>query len=103
MAEEIKDYDFKEAEPRIQKFWEKHEIYKFDTSKNSSKKKIFSVDTPPPTVSGKMHIGHAFQYSQMDFVARFHRMINENVFYPFGTDDNGLPTERLVEKMNNVK
>ena len=103
MTEKIKDYDYREAEPRIQKFWEKHEIYKFDTGKNSGKKKIFSIDTPPPTVSGKMHIGHAFQYSQMDFVARFHRMINENVFYPFGTDDNGLPTERLVEKMNNVK
>ena len=103
MTEEMKDYDFAEAEPRIQKFWENHEIYKFDADKNAGKKKIFSVDTPPPTVSGKMHIGHAFMYSQMDFVARFHRMIQENVFYPFGTDDNGLPTERLVEKLNNVK
>ncbi|MFH1711305.1 MAG: valine--tRNA ligase [Nanoarchaeota archaeon] len=99
MAEEVKDYDYAEAEPRIQKFWEKQEIYKF----NAGKKKIFSVDTPPPTVSGKMHIGHAFQYSQMDFIARFHRMLQESVFYPFGTDDNGLPTERLVEKLNNVK
>ncbi|MBU4086924.1 MAG: valine--tRNA ligase [Nanoarchaeota archaeon] len=103
MAEETKkegDYDFAEAEARILDFWEKKKIYAFD---QKSKKKIFSIDTPPPTVSGKMHLGHAFMYSQMDFIARFHRMIGENVFYPFGTDDNGLPTERLVEKMNNVK
>jgi len=96
--EENKQYDFKEAEPRIQKFWEENKIYKFKPSK-----KIFSIDTPPPTVSGKMHIGHAFMYSQMDFIARFKRMKQESVFYPFGTDDNGLPTERLVEKLNNVK
>ena len=98
--EEIKDYDFKEAEPRIQKFWEAKKVYEFD---RKSKKKIFSIDTPPPTVSGKMHIGHAFMYSQMDFIARFQRMNGSNVFYPFGTDDNGLPTERLVEKLNDVK
>jgi len=103
MTEEMKDYDFAEAEPRIQKFWENHEIYKFDASKNAGKKKIYSIDTPPPYISGRMHIGHAFSYSQQDFIARFHRMINENVFYPFGTDDNGLPTERFVEKINNVK
>lgn len=84
-------------EKRILKFWERENIYKADL-----KKKIFSIDTPPPTVSGKMHIGHAFSYSQEDFIARFRRM-NGSVFYPFGTDDNGLPTERLVEKLNNVK
>ncbi len=100
MAEEAKEYDFKSAEPRILKLWEKEGVYKFDSK---SKKKIFSIDTPPPTVSGKMHIGHAFSYSQQDFIARFHRMLGENVFYPFGTDDNGLPTERMVEKLNNVK
>ena len=92
-------FDFKEIESKILKFWEKEKIYKFD-SKN--KKKIYSIDTPPPTVSGKMHIGHAFQYSQQDFIARFWRM-KENIFYPFGTDDNGLPTERLVERLKNVK
>ena len=92
-------YDPKEAEPRIKKFWEENKIYKFNPD---SKKKIFSIDTPPPTVSGKMHIGHAFSYSQADFIVRFNRM-NGNVFYPFGTDDNGLPTERLIEKLKNVK
>jgi len=93
-------YDSKEAEPRLQKFWEKTGVYKFDPK---SKKKIFSIDTPPPTVSGAMHIGHAFNYTQFDVIARFKRMQGFNVFYPFGTDDNGLPTERLIEKMKGVK
>ena len=88
-----------ETEKKILPFWEKEEIYKF---KNSSKK-IYSIDTPPPTVSGKMHIGHAFSYSQQDFIARFKRMSGFEVFYPFGTDDNGLPTERLIEKLKNTK
>ncbi len=91
--------NFKESEEKIRKFWEKEKIYKFD---QKSKKKIYSIDTPPPTVSGKMHIGHAFSYSQQDFIARFHRMNGENVFYPFGTDDNGLATERLVEKEKKI-
>jgi len=94
------NYDFKEAEKRILKFWLDNKIFKFNPL---SKKKIYSIDTPPPYISGKMHIGHAFSYSQQDFIARFRRMLGENVFYPFGTDDNGLPTERFVEKTNNVK
>ncbi|MBI2135893.1 valine--tRNA ligase [Candidatus Woesearchaeota archaeon] len=72
-------------------------------NKEKDKKKIYSIDTPPPTVSGQMHIGHAFSYTQGDFIARYHRMKQEAVFYPFGTDDNGLPTERLVEKVKKVK
>ena len=94
-----KHYDFNEVEKRIREFWEREKIYKFNIN---LKKKIYSIDTPPPTVSGKMHIGHAFSYAQQDFIARFRRM-KENVFYPFGTDDNGLPTERLVERIKNVK
>jgi valyl-tRNA synthetase len=96
----MNNYNAKEVEEKILKFWEKEKIFKFDIKK---KEKIFSIDTPPPTVSGKMHIGHAYMYSQMDFIARFKRMFGKNVFYPFGTDDNGLPTERLVEKLKNVK
>jgi len=96
-------FDFKEIENKWKTYWEKEKIFKADLSK----KKIYSIDTPPPTVSGAMHIGHVFSYSQQDFIARFERMFligkNGSVFYPFGTDDNGLPTERLVEKMNNVK
>jgi valyl-tRNA synthetase len=91
--------DFKEMEEKWKKFWEKEKIYKF----NSTSKKSYSIDTPPPTVSGKMHLGHAFSYSQQDFIARFRRMFEGNVFYPFGTDDNGLPTERLIEKLKKVK
>jgi|ETNmetMinimDraft_2_1059921.scaffolds.fasta_scaffold03099_4 valyl-tRNA synthetase len=95
-----KHYDSKESEPKWQQYWIKEKIFAFDPD---SSKKIFSIDTPPPTVSGKMHIGHAFMYSQMDFIARFKRMQGFNLFYPFGTDDNGLATERLIEKMKGVK
>ncbi len=95
-----KEYKSKEVEARIRKYWEDNKIFSFYLE---SKKSIFSIDTPPPTVSGKMHIGHAFSYAHMDFIARYKRMKGFNVFYPFGTDDNGLPTERLVEKLNNVK
>ncbi len=94
------NYDFKESEKEWKEYWEKEKIYAFDPN---SKKKIFSVDTPPPTVSGKMHIGHAFSYAQQDIIIRYKRMSGFNVFYPFGTDDNGLATERLIEGMKNVK
>ncbi len=93
-------YDPKEAEERIQKYWEENETYKFDPE---AKGEVFSIDTPPPTVSGRMHIGHTFSYSQQDFVARYKRMRGFNVFYPFGTDDNGLATDRLIEKTKKVK
>ncbi len=94
----MNDYNYQEAEKKILNFWEREKIFKF----NPKIGKIFSIDTPPPTLSGNMHIGHAFSYSQQDFIARYRRM-KDNVFYPFGTDDNGLPTERLVEKLKNVK
>ena len=93
-------YDPKSVEPRLRSFWEKEDIYKFDPK---SPKEVYAVDTPPPTVSGEMHMGHAFSYSQQDFVVRYRRMAGFNVFYPFGTDDNGLPTARLVEKKRNMK
>ncbi|MEK6950077.1 MAG: valine--tRNA ligase, partial [Nanoarchaeota archaeon] len=95
-----KHYNPHESELKWMQYWEKEKIYAFDPK---SKSEIYSVDTPPPTVSGKMHLGHAFSYSQQDFIVRFHRMLGKNVFYPFGTDDNGLATERLIEKMKNVK
>lgn len=99
IMELAKNYDPKEAEPRMQKFWSEHHIYKFDPK---STKPIYSIDTPPPTVSGKMHLGHAFSYTQGDIIARYQRMKGKNVFYPFGTDDNGLATEKLIEKTKNV-
>ncbi len=95
-----KNYDFKIKEKKWQEFWEKEGVFRFDPRK---KGKIFSIDTPPPTLSGKMHLGHAFSYTHQDIVARYHRMRGKNVFYPFGVDNNGLPTEKLVEKINNIR
>ena len=95
-----KNYNAHESEPKWLEFWEKEKVYAFNPE---SKVEIYSIDTPPPTVSGKMHLGHSFSYSQQDFVVRFQRMLGKNVFYPFGTDDNGLATERMIEKMKNVK
>ena len=95
-----KNIDFVEIEEKWKKFWDEEKIYAFDLK---SKKKIYSVDTPPPTVSGEMHIGHACSYSQQDFIVRFMRMKGFNIFYPFGTDDNGLATIRLIEKKKKVK
>ncbi|MEM0201271.1 MAG: valine--tRNA ligase [Candidatus Micrarchaeaceae archaeon] len=91
-------YIAKEVEQKIRKYWEDNKIYEF---KNNGKA-IFAIDTPPPTVSGFLHVGHVYSYSQADFVARYKRMNGYDVFYPFGLDNNGLPTEILVEKKNNV-
>lgn len=93
-------YDPKQAETKWNDYWHRNKIYAFD---KKSTKKIFSIDTPPPTVSGQMHVGHAFSYSQEDFIVRYKRMKGNEVFFPFGTDDNGLATERLVERLKNVK
>ncbi len=82
-------------EPHIQKYWQEKGVYHFDPDDSGP---VFSIDTPPPTVSGNLHLGHFYSYSQPDFFARFWRMNGHNVFYPMGYDDNGLPTERLVER-----
>ncbi|MBD3247234.1 valine--tRNA ligase [Candidatus Pacearchaeota archaeon] len=95
-----KKYDFNEIETKWVKYWEENKIYKFDS--NDTKKAVFSVDTPPPTISGSLHMGHAFGDAQQDFFVRFKRMKGFNVLNPFGTDNNGLPTLRLVEKENDV-
>lgn len=95
-----KKYNFKKAEAELEKMWEEEEIYKYQNGKRG---KIFSIDTPPPTVSGKLHIGHVFSYTQAEMIARFKRMQGYDVFYPFGFDDNGLPTERLVEKDEKIQ
>ena len=94
-------YNHQEIEPKWQKYWLDNEIYHWKNDKN--KDETFVIDTPPPTVSGMLHMGHIFSYSQADFVARFQRMLGKDVFYPIGFDDNGLPTERLVEKIINKK
>lgn len=96
-----KKYSALEQEEKWQQFWKENNIYKFD--KKDTTKEIFSIDTPPPTVSGKMHMGHAFGNSQQDFIARYKRMQGFNVLQPFGTDDNGLPTKLLIEKLKKVR
>lgn len=96
MKELPKNYNFTEREEHWRKFWEDEGIYKFD---ESSDKPIYSVDTPPPYVSAEhLHTGHIMSYSQAEFVVRYKRMKGFNVYYPMGFDDNGLPTERFVEK-----
>lgn len=95
-----KKYDPQEEEPKLQKFWEDEGINSFD--RNDTERPIYSIDTPPPTVSGKMHMGHAFGNSQQDFIARYKRMQGFNVFQPLGTDDNGLPTQTLIQKLKKV-
>ena len=90
-----------EIEAKWQKIWNEADIYKWDSTK--SREEIFSIDTPPPTVSGELHMGHVFSYTQADFIARFQRMMGKSVFYPVGFDDNGLPTERLVEKVKKIR
>lgn len=90
-----KKYNIKEKEEKWKKYWEENNIYNFDKNSN---KEIFSIDTPPPTVNGKIHIGHIFSYTQAEMIARYKRLRGYNIFYPFGFDDNGLPTEKLIEK-----
>ena len=92
--------DFKKIEEKWKTFWEKEKIYSFNPN---SKAKVYSIDTPPPTVSGRMHIGHACSYSQQDFIVRYKRMKGYNIFYPFGVDNNGVATERLIEKEEHVR
>ncbi len=95
-----KHYQTQEIEQAMQRFWEENALYAFDPNR---KGEIYSIDTPPPTVSGSLHIGHIFSYTQAEIVARFRRMRGYNVFYPFGFDDNGLPTERLVERERGIR
>ena len=90
-------YDAKITEKFWQNFWQEKKIYQFRD--DLPKDQTFVIDTPPPTVSGVLHMGHIFSYTQTDFVARYNRMQGRDVFYPMGFDDNGLPTERLVEKI----
>jgi len=93
-------YSPEEKEGYWQKFWEDEKINKFDPE---SPKKLFTIDTPPPTISGALHLGHVFSYTQAEVIARYRRLAGFNVRYPMGFDNNGLPTERLTEKERNVQ
>ncbi|TDU87658.1 valyl-tRNA synthetase [Kribbella voronezhensis] len=81
--------------------WKEQQTYAFD--RTASREEVYSIDTPPPTVSGSLHVGHIFSYTHTDLVARYQRMRGKKVFYPIGWDDNGLPTERRVQNYYGVR
>ena len=81
--------------------WENWGTHHYDETR--SREDTFVVDTPPPTVSGSLHVGHVFSYTHTDVVVRYNRMKGKNIFYPMGWDDNGLPTERRVQNYYNVR
>ncbi|MBB5632325.1 valyl-tRNA synthetase [Cryobacterium mesophilum] len=87
--------------------WEARGTYRFDRAaalaQDTSRENIYSIDTPPPTASGSLHVGHVFSYTHMDLFARYQRMRGKNLFYPMGWDDNGLPTERRVQNYYGVR
>ena len=94
-----KKYNAQEKETKWLNYWNENKVYEF----KPDQREVFSIDTPPPTVNGKIHIGHIFSYSQTEMIARYKRLRGYNIFYPFGFDDNGLPSERLVEKEQGKK
>jgi valyl-tRNA synthetase len=95
-----KEIDIGALEARCRELWESTGIYRFSSEGQAP---VFSIDTPPPYVSAAhLHVGHAMSYSQAEFVVRYHRMTGKRIFYPMGFDDNGLPTERYVEKTYNI-
>ena len=81
--------------------WDSEGTYSFN--KSAAKANIYSIDTPPPTVSGSLHVGHVFSYTHTDLIARYQRMLGKEVYYPMGWDDNGLPTERRVQNFYGVR
>ena len=81
--------------------WAEDRTYAFD--REAPRESVFSIDTPPPTVSGSLHVGHVFSYTHTDLIARYQRMGGKQVFYPIGWDDNGLPTERRVQNYYGVR
>ncbi|HEX6444790.1 MAG TPA: class I tRNA ligase family protein, partial [Streptosporangiales bacterium] len=88
-------------EEKWSRTWDRQQTYAFD--RNRTREQVYAIDTPPPTVSGTLHVGTMFSYTHTDIVARFHRMRGKTVFYPIGWDDNGLPTERRVQNHYGVR
>lgn len=96
-----KKYQFAAAEAEWAKAWSEWGIYNWDSSR--PRQETFVIDSPPPTVSGSLHIGHVFSYTHQDLIARYQRMLGKNIAYPMGWDDNGLPTERRVQNVFGIK
>src|SRR5207244_7181541 len=88
-------------EPKWARSWQEEGTYAFDRS--ADRVDVYAIDTPPPTVSGSLHVGHVFSFTHTDTVARFQRMRGKEVFYPMGWDDNGLATERRVQNFYGVR
>lgn len=88
-------------EDKWSRTWAEQDTYAFD--RDSARSRVYAIDTPPPTVSGSLHVGSLFSYTHTDIVARFQRMRGKAVFYPIGWDDNGLPTERRVQNHYGVR
>jgi len=100
ISEQPRHFESERVERSWTDRWETDGTYRFRPGTNPDN--VFSVDTPPPTVSGSLHIGHVFSYTQTDVIARYQRMRGREVFYPMGWDDNGLPTERRVQHYYHV-
>ena len=96
-----KKYKHEDVETRWRDAWDKSEIFRWNPE--ASREETFVVDTPPPTVSGSLHVGHAYSYAQTDMIVRFQRMLGKNIFYPMGWDDNGLPTERRTQNVFGIR
>lgn len=96
-----KHFDTQAAEEKFDADWEAKGIHRYDPARGRDE--TFVVDTPPPTVSGSLHVGHIFSYTHTDVVVRQQRMSGKNIFYPLGWDDNGLPTERRVQNFFNIR
>src|SRR5438093_24447 len=96
-----KHFDSAAAEHKWAARWQEQGLHRSTAAPRAENR--FIIDTPPPTVSGSLHIGHVFSYAHTDFLARFHRMRGRDVIYPMGWDDNGLPTERRVQNYFHVR
>ena len=100
MSQLPKNYDHVSRENYWRDQWVEKKVFAYQSD---SKQERYVIDTPPPTVSGSLHVGHVFSYTQTDIIARYQRMLGKNVFYPIGWDDNGLPTERRVQNIFGIK
>lgn len=101
MKEIPNKYKHKDLEANWKEQWRQDEVYKWDST--ATRESTFVIDSPPPTVSGSLHIGHVFSYTHQDLLARYQRMKGKSICYPMGWDDNGLPTERRVQNLFSVK